>query len=214
MPAVDSRARSSGPLWIVLALVAGAFALLIVALVTGRTPWAWGSVAASGIAAGLLVADWVLARRGRSRGVRHVPHAGQGEPAGRAGDRLAPLDDDGVVADAEPLSAPATGATADDERDEPGELSAAEPEAGAPVPEPHVEPAEEHADAADAIAIADLDVIVRVIDERPRYHVAACRWVGDRETLAIELAEARELGFTPCAVCRPDATLAARTRRS
>lgn len=235
MTATDARPRSSGLLWAVLVLVLGAFALVVAALVTSRTSWAWGSVAASGTAAGLLVADWVAARHRRPAEqpprVTHDPRAGQGEPAGRAGDDLAEArHDDGVVDDADPLSAPSTGATADD-----GDASAADDPAddvpddtdvsddtadpadrqpAPPVPEPHVEPAEEHADAADAIAIADLDAIVRVIDERPRYHVASCRWVGDRETIDIELAEARELGFTPCAVCRPDATLAARARRS
>jgi hypothetical protein len=42
---------------VVLLLVLGAFGLLVIALVTGRTGWAWGSVAASAVGGVLLVAD-------------------------------------------------------------------------------------------------------------------------------------------------------------
>jgi hypothetical protein len=74
------------------------------------------------------------------------------------------------------------------------------------------EPAEEDTDAADVLIVTDLEVEVRVLDERPRYHLAACRWVGDRTTLGLPLREARQLGFNPCAVCTPDAVLAAQHR--
>ena len=74
------------------------------------------------------------------------------------------------------------------------------------------EPAEEDTDAADVLIVTDLDVEVRVLDERPRYHLADCRWVGDRATLGLPIKEARQLGFNPCAVCTPDAVLAAATR--
>jgi hypothetical protein len=70
------------------------------------------------------------------------------------------------------------------------------------------EPAEEDTDAADLLLVAELTVRVRVVDERPRYHLAACRWLAGRPTLGLPVREARELGFTPCAVCTPDAMLA------
>ena len=60
--------------------------------------------------------------------------------------------------------------------------------------------------------MTDLDIEVRVVDERPRYHLADCRWLGDRATLPLPIDEARQLGFTPCAVCSPDRTLAAEHR--
>ena len=78
--------------------------------------------------------------------------------------------------------------------------------------DPETEPAEEDTDAADVLIVTDLDVEVRVLDERPRYHLADCRWVGDRATLPLPVGEARQLGFNPCAICTPDAVLAAATR--
>jgi hypothetical protein len=51
-----------------------------------------------------------------------------------------------------------------------------------------------------------------VVDEHPRYHVAGCRWLAGRETIPLPLDEARTDGFTPCAVCSPDRTLAERAR--
>ena len=74
------------------------------------------------------------------------------------------------------------------------------------------EPAEEDTDAADLLAVTELDTEVRVVDERPRYHLTGCRWLADRPTLTLPVREARELGFTPCAVCSPDRALAAAHR--
>jgi hypothetical protein len=73
------------------------------------------------------------------------------------------------------------------------------------------EPGEERSNAAEA---ADPDAEVVVVDERPRYHVRTCEWLGDAETLPLKLGEARELGFTPCARCAPNATIAAESGRS
>lgn len=78
--------------------------------------------------------------------------------------------------------------------------------------DPDGEPAEEDTDAADLLVVTDLGVEVRVVDERPRYHLAACTWLAGRPTLGLPVSEARELGFTPCAVCTPDRTLAAAHR--
>jgi hypothetical protein len=79
-------------------------------------------------------------------------------------------------------------------------------------PDAEDEPAEEDTDAADLLVVTDLDVEVRVVDERPRYHLVACVWLGGRPTLGLAVSEARQLGFTPCAVCTPDRTLAAARR--
>ena len=67
-------------------------------------------------------------------------------------------------------------------------------------------------DAADALVVSELTDEVRVLDERPRYHLADCPWLASRASLGLPVDEARQLGFTPCAVCRPDATLATRER--
>jgi hypothetical protein len=81
--------------------------------------------------------------------------------------------------------------------------------ADAPVsPDQGTEPVEEDTDAADLLIVTDLTAEVRVLDERPRYHLAACSWPASRPTLALPVNEARQLGFTPCAICRPDNTLA------
>lgn len=88
---------------------------------------------------------------------------------------------------------------------------AAKPVEAVPA-DPDGEPAEEDTDAADLLVVTDLGVEVRVVDERPRYHLAACTWLAGRPTLGLPVSEARELGFTPCAVCTPDRTLAAAHR--
>jgi hypothetical protein len=80
--------------------------------------------------------------------------------------------------------------------------------------DPETEPAEEDTDAADVLIVTDLDVEVRVLDERPRYHLDGCHWVGERATLPLPIREARQLGFSPCAVCTPDAVIAERHRAS
>jgi hypothetical protein len=90
----------------------------------------------------------------------------------------------------------------EDERpeDEPEDLVAAD--------EPSVEPTPE----SDLAALAELTDEVVVVDERPRYHLASCDWLGELATLPLPVYEARELGFSPCAVCTPDASLLARHR--
>ena len=193
-----ARGRSGGApvlLWVVLLLVLTAFGLLVTSLVISSTGWAWGSVGASGVAAGLLVADWATGRRAEPAS-GHAPGPRRAEPAsdlaGAAEPEARPVDE---VAAAEPGARPA------------GDVAAAD-EPAATI-DPAVEPAEEHADVADAIAISDLTDEVRVIDERPRYHLPGCRWVGERDTIPLPVDEARELGFTPCAICTPDARLAA-----
>ena len=74
------------------------------------------------------------------------------------------------------------------------------------------EPDEEDTDAADALLVSDSEDEVVVVDERPRYHLAACGWLGEREVQGLPVREARELGFTACARCTPDAVLAGKAR--
>ncbi len=74
------------------------------------------------------------------------------------------------------------------------------------------EPGEEPTDASDLLVVSGLGVEVRVVDEHPRYHLASCAWLATRATIPIAVSEARQLGFTPCARCGPDARLAAAHR--
>ncbi|WP_026424555.1 hypothetical protein [Actinokineospora inagensis] len=200
-------------LFLVLLLVLGAFGLLVAALTTAHTVWAWISVVVSVVAAVLLVVDWVGSRKRRAAAADRAP-APTGAPdieridppppvEPRDGPRFDPdLDgpgpdypvDLGFPAEADPIPAPDESARPDPDLD------------------PDREPAEESTDAADLLVVADLQVDVRVLDERPRYHLTRCGWLGGRESIPLPVAEARQLGFTPCGLCTPDAVLAARHR--
>ncbi len=165
-------------LYTVLLLVLAALGLLVPALTSAQTHWAWLSVAASGAAAVVLALDWWLRRRSGARAagtavVDHQVSAGD-QPAVREGTE-----------------------------DQPAE---------SPPDQALLEPGEEDTDAADALIVSELTDEVRVLDERPRYHLADCPWLAARPSLGLPVDEARQLGFTPCAVCRPDAGLAARER--
>ncbi|WP_199438972.1 hypothetical protein [Umezawaea beigongshangensis] len=174
-------------LHIVLLLVLAALGLLVPALTTADPTWAWSSVGASAAAAAVLALDWWFRRRS-STGDR-------GRAAGAGGPPRRP-DEDQVSGDDH--EAVAEGAVAH------SVVSRVTPSAE--------EPAEEDTDAADLLTVTDLTDEVRVLDERPRYHLGTCTWLDARPTLGLPVSEARQLGFTPCAGCRPDETLAARHR--
>lgn len=221
-------------LYIVLALVVAAFGLLIAALTTANTLWAWISVVVSVVAAALLVADWRSGRRaarskdsarptvvtvgGRRTGGPEDPpaereYADTGYPgtdpdtgdfdSGDSGD-LGTGDLDGEDRGTGSEEPPAEAARRSDAE----ATTHLEPV----VADESGDPAEEPTDASDLLVVAGLDAEVRVVDEHPRYHLATCGWLGPRRTIAIAVSEARQLGFTPCARCGPDAVLAARHR--
>jgi len=75
------------------------------------------------------------------------------------------------------------------------------------------EPPAEDVPVGVALRAAQLDHEVLVVDGRPRYHLAECAFLAGRPTVALPLSTARRSGFTPCGLCRPDATLLARARR-
>lgn len=179
-------------LYIVLVLVLAALGLLVTALITASSLWAWVSIGLSVLAGVLLVLDWLRRRR-------------------RA---------------AAPVAAPEPSETPAEEEPEPAEQTVLIPAAGdlgdpadTPEPEAEPEPAESPADEpepgveetpeADVAVLADLEDEVVVVDEHPRYHLTTCPWLGSRERIPIGVGEARQLGFTPCARCAPDATLVA-----
>jgi hypothetical protein len=53
-----------------------------------------------------------------------------------------------------------------------------------------------------------------VVDGRPRYHLADCPHLVGRLTEPLPVAEAVELGFSPCGLCRPVDRLVARAAHS
>jgi hypothetical protein len=73
-------------------------------------------------------------------------------------------------------------------------------------------PPEEPRDAEAAALVAELDDEVVVVDELPRYHLGSCRSLAGVPVIPLPIREAVELGFTPCAWCAPDRSLAARHR--
>jgi len=212
--ASDGRAgrESSGLLYVVLLCVLAAFALLVVALVSTQILWAWGSVALSVVGAAVLLLDWQRRRRAGARPpTSEVAAAGTTVDGGDDDSDADPQEDEGGPGESQAtgdLDSVATGGvrigTNRDDQPEPAPKS---------VPESVPEPAEEDTDAADALVVSELTDEVLVLDERPRYHLAACGWLGDRPTIPLPVNEARQLGFTPCGRCTPDAKLAAAARK-
>ncbi|MEU8230866.1 hypothetical protein AB0C12_14830 [Actinoplanes sp. NPDC048967] len=80
--------------------------------------------------------------------------------------------------------------------------------------DPDDEPLPQSVRPADAVRVASLDAEVLVVDGRPRYHLADCSHLVGRMTEGLPVAEAVELGFSPCGLCRPvDRLVAAAARR-
>jgi hypothetical protein len=50
---------------------------------------------------------------------------------------------------------------------------------------------------------------VLVVEGRPRYHVAGCRYLTGKDVDEVPVGKARSDGFTACGVCKPDEALAA-----
>jgi hypothetical protein len=191
-------------LWVVLALVAAAFGLLVTALTSGAMLFAWLSVAASAAAAVVLVVDW--ARR-RSRRLTAPDDAGP-----ISGPLVPEAAESTSVAEPTPESTP--GSTSAEPSAEPETSTSVRAAGDVPDVPAEQEPPEEDTDAADVLLVSESRLQVVVLDERPRYHLSTCGWLGGRTVLPLAVREARELGFTPCAVCAPDRVLAAQTRRT
>ncbi|WP_433114216.1 hypothetical protein [Micromonospora sp. CA-246542] len=84
------------------------------------------------------------------------------------------------------------------------DAGAADPLAADPLAD---EPAEQPVTPAEAARISRLPDSVEVVDGRPRYHLAACPHLIGRTPETLPVAEAVELGFTPCATCAPATAL-------
>ncbi|WP_199433326.1 hypothetical protein [Qaidamihabitans albus] len=195
-------------LYIVLILLLAALGLVVTALVTASSLWAWISLGTSGLAGAVLIAD-LLRRRSKARTGAAERAEADTEAAGEAdgtGDGKDTADSKDT-ADTEGTA----GETAEPDKPEPARQTALLPSSGE-LRSVEGDPAEEETDAADLLVVSQLEVEVLVVDEYPRYHLAECAWLEDRDTIPIPVAEARDLGFTPCARCGPDAKLAAEHR--
>ncbi|HKR50104.1 MAG TPA: hypothetical protein VJT72_11070 [Pseudonocardiaceae bacterium] len=182
-------------------LLLAAVGLLVAALGTDQLALAWGSVALSALVAAMILARW---RRRRD--------AAEVEPTGLLDDESADAHGDQVVdpgRDASPVEHSTPGSVTTAEHADPMAASAGtDQKAGLS----DAEPGEEDTDAADLLVVYELTDEVLVVDEHPRYHLTRCPWPEQSRVERLPVREARELGFTPCARCRPDTTLARRHR--
>jgi hypothetical protein len=160
--------------------------LFVAGILTGVTVLYWACVAACVVAAVLLIV------------VRRQVAA---TPAAKTADK----------ATGSATGSDATGTDEKSAHEEPADEKPVAPPA-APAPEDLPDPGVEEVEVTDLLVVVDLKDEVLVVDEHPRYHVAGCSWLAGRETIPLPLDEARTDGFTPCAVCSPDRTLAQRAR--
>ncbi|MFC9252817.1 hypothetical protein [Amycolatopsis thailandensis] len=188
-------------LYIVLVLVLAALGLLVAALITANSLWAWISIGLSVVAGLLLVFDWLRRRKKRAAEAdadseeAEEPEDSEDSPSVEESD----ADEEKKPEDAEQTALiPAA-----------GELDDAE---DVPEPQRNGDPGEEKSDPADVAIVSELETEVVVVDEYPRYHVTSCAWLETRDTIPLGIGEARQLGFTPCALCTPDAEIAGQHR--
>jgi hypothetical protein len=166
--------------------------LFVAGILTGLTVFYWGCVGACVAAAVLLIA----ARRQIGRRAAAAVPATASAPAKRTAPGEPAPAADGVLEEPAPAD------------EVPADKAPAHQASAVDLPDPGVEDVE----VTDLLMVVDLKDEVLVVDEHPRYHVAGCRWLAGRETIPLPLDEARTDGFTPCAVCSPDRTLAERAR--
>jgi hypothetical protein len=171
--------------------------LFVAGIVTGVTALYWACVAACVVAAVLLIA--VRRQVGAKPATAAPEPATENAATPSAGDAEEPT----------PVEATARRATAGTPR---APVSAGAEAADAPPPAEAPDPEVEEVEVTDLLLVVDLKDEVLVVDEHPRYHIAECTWLAGRETIPLPLDEARTDGFTPCAVCSPDRTLAERAR--
>ncbi|MCP3786223.1 hypothetical protein NLX85_22920 [Micromonospora sp. A3M-1-15] len=83
-----------------------------------------------------------------------------------------------------------------------------------PVPDGPFEgdPPAEFLSAGEVARLVRLDGEVRVVDGHPRFHLPGCPHLVGRVDEPLPVAEAVDLGFTPCAGCAPATTLLAEAR--
>ncbi|SDX99798.1 hypothetical protein SAMN05421504_104174 [Amycolatopsis xylanica] len=197
-------------LYIVLVLVLAALGLLVTALITANSLWAYVSIGLSVLAGLILFADWLRRKSRKPADPAEPVEAPEEAPAEDAAEESEDAEQTALL----PATGELDGAVAADAADEtvvvPVVEAEDEPEpAAVPVrAKDEGDPGEEPTDAADLLIVSELDVEVVVVDEYPRYHLRACTWLADRDLIPIGVSEARELGFTPCVRCGPDAHLA------
>ncbi|WP_033292329.1 hypothetical protein [Amycolatopsis jejuensis] len=193
-------------LYIVLVLVLAALGLLVTALITATSLWAWVSIGLSVLAGLLLLLDWLRRRK------REAPAESSEDSKD---DAAAAPEEDAEQTELIPVSGelgdPAEVPEPVVEEDSGEETATPEPKAAAKAVR-DTPPGVEETDPEDLEVVKELEDEVVVVDEYPRYHLVDCGWLSGRDTIPIGVGEARQLGFTPCARCGPDTVLAAAHR--
>ncbi len=213
-------------------LVLVGLGLFVAGVLTGETPFYWACVGACVVAAVLLV----VARLRMSPSAGKAPASGRAAsadeatttntttkpattkaPAAAAGTTATGATAAGLAA-AQPAEAADAGAAAPDEAVATGSAASTAASSRAddgPAATPSAdggEPPVEEVEVTDLLLVVDLKDEVLVVDEHPRYHLSGCPHLAGQETIPIPLDEAKTDGFTPCGICRPDATIADRAR--
>ncbi len=170
-------------------LVLVALILLVVGVTMQELDFVYASIVVSLISLVFLVIG-IIQRRGSAPATASRPST----PAPATGfDRPAPRAE--VTTVAPPPSAPRTSTLSG----VPGKgkpAAAAAPAASEP--------------AAAPVTVPDAALeggVVLVMSGRPRYHVDGCRYLSSKNAEEMDVVEAREEGFTPCGVCKPDEAL-------
>ena len=65
------------------------------------------------------------------------------------------------------------------------------------------EPAEQRLSSVEKASLMRLDAEVAVVDGRPRFHHRSCVHLVGRDLEPLPVAEALDLGFSPCSLCEP-----------
>ncbi len=162
------------------ALVLVALVLLVVGLTMTDLPFVYGSIAVSLLALVFLVLG-ILQRRNEQL------------PAASGGPSPAPS----------PSPAPTEGATAALPVQTIPAADLRKP--GSSVRVDDEPPVEQDAEELDE----EVGGYVLVVPGRPRYHVEGCRYLAGKDVEEVDILDARDEGFTPCGVCKPDEVLAA-----
>ncbi len=202
-----------------IALVAVSAALWLIGLRENSDLWYYGSIVSSVLATFALlvgVRQWARAKMPEDdfdvdtqhRAADAVPVGPR--PTGRAAvprrPRLGPPT--GSATPRPPTTGSAVAAEAVG-----GPAAAGVPVMDASSVDPPDEPPAEVITDRQARRIAALTSVVVVIDGRPRFHEVGCLHLLGREAERLPVAEAVELGFTPCSQCEPARGLLATSPR-
>lgn len=187
---------------LVLLLVLAASGALVASVVLTQPEWSWLSVLLCVVGAAVLVVESVRRRRREASS----PPAGHSAPAGAEPAETGLIEESPESESPDDASTRSSRTTVAGESTEPGTATGSRVTAELLA----VEPGEENVDPVDMRQLGLSEGSVVVVDEHPRYHLNSCDWLSGRTTIPLSLTEARELGFTPCALCMPVARLANR----